>query len=87
MKVSLKEIKEIFDQLIEENKSRASIATWGLERHIAYDANDLEFEPIFEKEKILKCILYLMGVDLIDFDGSYLHSIDNFIDFKKENNI
>ncbi len=84
MKVSLDEIKEVFDDLIEENKSREEIASWALQRQSANDADNLDFVPSMEKMKMWKSITYLMGVDLKDIDGSYLHSIENFIDFRKK---
>lgn len=87
MKISLNEIKEVFDELIEEKKSREEIASWASQRQVANDADNLEFEPVSEKKKIWKGITYLMGVDLKDIDGSYLHSIENFINFRKKTDI
>ena len=87
MKVSLKEIQEVFNELIEEKKSREEIASWASKRQVANDSDNLEFEPASEKKKIWRSITYLMGVDLNDMDGSYLHSVENFIDFRKKTDI
>lgn len=87
MKVFLKEIQELFDELIEEKKTREEIASWVLKRQLANDSDDLEFEPASEKKKMWRSITYLMGVDLKDMDGSYLHSVENFIDFRKRTEI
>jgi hypothetical protein len=87
MKLSLHEIQEVFTELIEERKSREEIASWAVQRQAAHDYDNLEFEPASEKKKLWEGIIYLMGVDLRDIDGSYLHSIENFIDFRKETNI
>lgn len=84
MKVSINEIQEVFNELIEEKKSRAEIASWASQRQLANDSDTLEFEPASEKKKIWKSITYLMGVDLKDIDGEYLHSIEHFIDFRKK---
>ncbi|MBF8263648.1 MAG: hypothetical protein HW387_1313 [Parachlamydiales bacterium] len=84
MKVSLDEIRQVFSDLIQEKKSREEIASWALSRQDANDDDNLEFEPIFEKKKIWKAIGYLTGVDLLDFDGSYLHSVENFVEFRKK---
>ena len=84
MKVFLNEIKQIFDDLIEEKKSREEIAMWASTRQTANDIDDLEFEPVIEKKKMWRAITYLMGVDLRDLDGSYLHSIENFNEFIKK---
>lgn len=87
MKVSLHEIQEVFNNLIEEKKTREEVASWALQRQLADDSDNLEFEPPFEEKKIWRGIIYLMGVDLIDMDGSYLHSVENFIDFRKKADI
>ncbi len=87
MKVSLKEIQEVFNELIEEKKSREEIASWASKRQVANDSDNLEFEPASEKKKIWRSVTYLMGVDLKDMDGSYLHSVENFIDFRKKTDI
>jgi hypothetical protein len=87
MKVYLIEINEAFNDLIQNKKSREEIAFWASQRLFADDSGNLEFSPKEEEEKIWEAIKYLMGVDLLDNDGSYLHSIDNFIDFRKEINV
>ena len=84
MKVSLQEIKKFFDDLIQEKVPREQIASWASKRQSANDSDDLEFEPFTEKKRIWRAITYLMGVDLKDMDGSYLHSIENFVDFRKK---
>ena len=84
MKVSLEEIKQVFDDLIQERKSREEIASWALTRQVANDEDNLEFEPKLEQKKIWRAIGYLTGVDLLDMDGSYLHSVENFIEFRKK---
>lgn len=87
MKVSFNEIQEVFNELIEEKKSREEIASWASKRQLANDSDNLEFEPTSEKKKIWRGITYLLGVDLKDMDGSYLHSVENFIDFRKKTEI
>jgi len=87
MKIALNEIKQAFDFLIEEKKSREQVASWASKRQVANDSDNLEFEPASEKKKIWRGITYLMGVDLKDMDGSYLHSVENFIDFRKKTDI
>ncbi|MBS0621349.1 MAG: hypothetical protein JSR80_00080 [Verrucomicrobia bacterium] len=84
MRVSLGEINEKLDDLIEERISREFLSAWAQERQAAEDANQLEYDPPNEEDRIWRAILYCTGVDLLDMDGSYLHSIDNFIDFRRE---
>jgi hypothetical protein len=81
MKVTLNEIRENFKNLLEEKKSREEISDWAAARIKAGEKNDLEYEPAKEEARIWRSIEYLSGVDLIDVDGSYLHSKKNFIDF------
>jgi len=83
MKISINEIQLAFDDLILDRKSREEIASWASKLLFAADDNDLIFEPPTEEKKIWNAIKYLIGVDLLDIDGSYLHSIENFIEFKK----
>lgn len=82
MKVSLDELQQMFNLLIEEKKSREEIANWAVKLQFACDDGNLEFDPLTEEDKIWEGISYLTGVDLLNIDGSYLHSIENFVDFK-----
>jgi hypothetical protein len=50
MQVSINEIKQVFDDLIEEKKSREEIAFWASIRRNAHDKDDLEFELLIEKK-------------------------------------
>lgn len=84
MKISLNEIKEAFVSLIKEDKSREEIATWAQKLQFAEDDGNLEYIPPNEEDKIWDGIEYLTGVDLKDIDGSYLHSVENFIQYKIE---
>lgn len=84
MQVTLTEISKQFDQLINEDMPREAIAEWAKKRQEAEDDDLLEYDPPSEEDKIWRAITYLMGVDLKDTDGSYLHSVENFIDFRKK---
>ena len=50
----------------------------------AHGRDKLIFDPPGKKDKIWKAIKYLTGVDLLDVDGSFLHMIDNFIEFQNK---
>lgn len=84
MQVTLTEIRKTFDELINEDMPREEIAAWAKKRQEAEDDDLLEYDPPSEENKIWRAITYLMGVDLKDTDVSYLHSIQNFIDFRKK---
>jgi len=87
MKVDLLEIEKIFDELIKEKMLPEEASNWARARLFAYDNGDLEYQPARDKNKIFRSIKYLVGVDLKDVDGSYLHSVFNFIEFAKENSL
>ncbi len=84
MKISLNKIKQAFDFLIKEKKSREELASWAQKFQLAEDDGELEYDPPSEEDKIWDGIEYLMGVDLKDTDGSYLHTIESFIKYKNE---
>lgn len=84
MQITLYEIKTKFDELINEDIPREAITEWAKKRQEAEDDEQLEYDPPFEENRIWRAITYLMGVDLKDIDGSYLHSIENFNDFRKK---
>jgi len=84
MHVSLQEISRIFDQLVTQKISREEASTWALEREKANDDHELEFDPPIEKKRIWEALKYLTGVDLLDLSGEYLHSLQNFIDFRNK---
>ena len=84
IKVSYDEIKSIFDELIQEKKSREEIASWAETRVLAFDSGDLQFEPIQEEEKICRTIFYLSEVSSRDSDSKFVHSGKDFLDFRRE---
>lgn len=87
MQVTLTEISQKFNQLVNKSMPREEIAAWAKKRQEAEDDDLLEYDPPSEENIIWRAITYLMGVDLKDTDGSYLHSVENFIDFRKKMDI
>jgi hypothetical protein len=87
MKVTFDEIKKIINNLIDESMTREQISDWALLRQKAEDREDLEYEPNKEEERIWNAIIYLQGVDLKNIDGGYLHSKQDFIQFRKQMNL
>ncbi len=84
LKISVSELRQVFDSLIKEEKSREEVAAWALKFQLAEDENDLQYDPPNEEDKIWDGIQYLTGVDLKNIDGSYLHSLKSFIRYKNE---
>ncbi|MDN3505825.1 MAG: hypothetical protein P0S96_01180 [Simkaniaceae bacterium] len=85
--MSLEEVRDAFDNLINKSRSREEISSWAENLQLAEDNNDLEYYPKMEGDKIWDALDYLNGVDLRDLDGSYLHSQKSFIDYKTRNNL
>jgi hypothetical protein len=91
MIVTIDDIRQKFDDLISERTSREEIASFASQAMMAEDQHLLILLPHFEKLRIFGAILYLSGVDLLDFGedyqrdakGTYLHSIENFVDYRK----
>lgn len=85
MQVSLEEVRQIFNSLINGEIDREHASEWALTRLFANDENDLEYEPKCEKERIWKGIVYLTGVDLLNGkEGDYFHCLEDFINYKNE---
>lgn len=87
MKVSLDEIKQAFNSLIEGKKPREELSNWAQKLLFAEDDGNLKYDPPSEEARIWNSIKYLIGVDLKDFDGNYLHSKENFIQYKKDKHL
>ena len=82
--VKLKEIKEKFNDLINERDSRENISNWASKIQNEYDDEKVILYPIYDESKILDGLEYLMGVDLLDLNGEYLHCTKDFIEAKEE---
>jgi hypothetical protein len=87
MKVSINQIKQAFDFLIKGIRSREELALWAQKLQLSEDNGVLDYDPPREEDKIWDGIEYLMGVDLKNIDGSYLHSIEDFIQYKHQNHL
>jgi len=85
MQVSANEVKEIFQQLIDEKLSREEVAEWAFIRTQAYDNEQLEFFPPEQEGRIWETLQYLEGVDLKENNDTYLHvKSDFFQEFREK---
>jgi hypothetical protein len=82
--ISLEQIKNAFDYLIENKKSREEMSNWAVKLLFAADDGNLEFVPTDEKDKIWNGIKYLTGVDLKIASNTYYYSIEDFINYKNK---
>ena len=83
MRVTLTEIIEKFDTLAADSESREAIASFATCAMEADDSGLLEMEPASAAETIWKALTYLSGVDLKDEPNRYLHSAQDFADYRK----
>lgn len=83
MRVTLTEIIEKFDTLAADSESREVIADFATRAMQADDSGLLEMEPASSAKTIWKALTYLSGVDLRDEPNSYLHSVQDFHEFRR----
>lgn len=83
MKVSLNDIQKAFAELESGLKSREEIAEFASEAMRADDAGLLQMEPVNDGSRIWRAITYLSGVDIKEHPESYLHCVEDFIEFRR----
>ena len=82
MHVTLNDIERVFADLESGSKSREEIAGFASGAMRADDAGLLRMEPSTEAARIWRAITYLSGVDIKEPPESYLHCIEDFIEFR-----
>ncbi len=82
--VTIDDIKQAFDDLICERKTREEIYEWASERMWAEDDRALKFIPPDEEDRIWKALKYLASTDAEGDEEKYFYSIDDFIDFRNK---
>jgi hypothetical protein len=84
MKITTDEVKSMFSDLIEENHSRKNISKLASRFLQANDNDQLEYEPLKDKEKLWSALKYLLEVDMRGGNDEYLRSTSDLIDFAKK---
>ncbi len=88
MKVSLDEVRKMFEVIILKKMEREDVSNWATLRMLANDDVQLEYEPKSEEEKIWNGLCYLSGIDLIrDVEGTFLYSLDDVVAYRNEQKI
>ena len=82
-KISLIEIKQAFDDLIQEKKSREEISNWAQKILFTEDEGQLIYDPPIDEDKIWQAIKYLIGGDLKISPKIYFYSKEDFIEYRK----
>lgn len=83
IKISLREIKEVFSDILSAKISRKDADRWAYSLFKADQEERLVFSPSEDAEKIMKSIMFLYGIDIEDAPGEYLHSEEDIEDFLK----
>ena len=82
MLVKLQDIKEAFSDLESGMRSREEIAEFAGEAMRAEDSGLLRMEPTDEASLTWRAIVYLSGVDIKECPETYLHCVEDFVEFR-----
>ncbi|GAA5587370.1 hypothetical protein Acal01_02538 [Acinetobacter calcoaceticus] len=72
MKISLLDVQQVFNDLLNHKISRDDAEEWARKRMDALDNNDLTFDPPIKEELIWKAVIYLSGVGLKISPNKYM---------------
>lgn len=64
MKISLLDVQQVFNDLLNHKISRDDAEEWARVRMNALDSNELIFDPTTQEELLWKAVIYLSGVGL-----------------------
>ncbi|MCG9512082.1 hypothetical protein MCL32_10705 [Acinetobacter pittii] len=72
MKISLLDVQEVFNDLLNRKISREDAEEWARKRMNALDNQDLLFDPPIKEELLWKAVIYLSGVGLKISPNKYM---------------
>jgi len=72
MKISLLDIQQVFNDLLNHKISRDDAEEWARVRMNALDSNELFFDPITKEDLLWDAVIYLSGVGLKISPDEYL---------------
>jgi hypothetical protein len=72
MKISLLDVQQVFNDLLNHKISRDDAEEWARKRMNALDNNDLTFDPPIKEELLWKAVIYLSGVGLKISPNKYM---------------
>jgi hypothetical protein len=82
--LSLVEIRNAFDELLSETKTREELSHWASSLMKLQDDDLLVYEPVTDEDRIWNALVYLSGVDLKTDKATYTHAPEDFAAFVKE---
>lgn len=75
MEVSTLEIRRVFNDLLNERRTREEVASWASALRRAEDTGSLRYVPSNAEAEIWKALEFLMGIDLKESPNTYLHEL------------
>ncbi len=81
MIVTLNEIDMVLHQLLNSDIPREEASNWATRLMEHNDNDQLEYIPTTSKDEIWDAILFILGIDMLDAPGSYLHDKQNIQDY------
>ncbi|WP_228191320.1 hypothetical protein [Acinetobacter baumannii] len=72
MKISLLDVQQVFNDLLNHKISREDAEEWARKRMNALDNQDLIFDPPIKEELLWKAVIYLSGVGLKISPDTYM---------------
>lgn len=81
--VTLQNIIDKTEAVISGLASREEVANWASNMLQLHEENALEFSPISTRDKVMRSIIYLTGIDLRVSPDTYLHDVLDIVEFKE----
>lgn len=76
MKISLLDVQQVFNNLLNHKISRDDAEEWARIRMNALDRDELFFDPTTQEELLWKAVIYLSGVGLKISPNQYIEDED-----------
>ena len=74
MKITLKEVKKVFVDVLNGRMTREEADRWAYAVVHASESGNLVFSPKEDKKRIWDGIMYLYGIDMMENPNEYLHT-------------
>jgi hypothetical protein len=79
--ISLNKVKNVFQEVLDGKLTREEASNWAKKLQQAEDLGELIYNPKTDEATIWHGITYLLGIDLPNEDGSYLHNNEDIATF------
>lgn len=79
----MKDVREIFDRVINGEMSRADAEHWAYDLMQMAETEGLFFRPAADRDKLWLGIVYLNGVDLQEAPGIHLMTVEDIAEARE----